>query len=80
MSRKTKQKSNSYGVLPNGQVVRRDTLESWTDDRRIEAQGYKHSEIEFDELDLDYTRAHRDEIKERSRRATENARKAGLVK
>lgn len=80
MSRKTKPKSKSYGILPNGQVVRRDTLEGWTPDQRVEARGYKHAEIEFDELDLDHTRAHREELKERSRRATENARRAGLVK
>mgnify|MGYP000849539096 FL=1 len=80
MSRKTKQKSTSYGVLPNGQIVRRDTLEGWTDDQRADARGYSHAEVEFGELDLDHTRAHREELKERSRRATENARRAGLVK
>lgn len=80
MSRKTKQKSTSYGVFPSGQIVRRDTLEGWTDDQRADAQGYTHAEVDWGEPDLDHTRAHREELKERSRRATENARKAGLVK
>lgn len=77
MSRKTKKKSKQYAILPNGQVVRFDSLESF---QHFDVQGYKHAELEWNELDLDHTRAHRDELKERSRKATENARRAGLVK
>ena len=80
MSRKTKQKSTSYGLLSQAPIVPLDTLEGWTDDQRADARGYSHAEVEFGELDLDHTRAHREELKERSRRATENARRAGLVK
>lgn len=81
MSRKTKQKSKQYGVLPNGQVVRLDTMTSPGVQMQVMGiQGYKHAEVQWNELDLDHTREHRDELKERSRRATENARQAGIVK
>lgn len=62
MSRKTK-KSKSYalGILPNGQVVRVDTLLGWDETRRAGARGYQPGQVVHQEPDTDYSRDHRNE-------------------
>ena len=63
MSRKTKAKNRNYGILENGQVVRIDTILE-DPDRYQAARRYRPGEVVWDELDLDHTRAHREELKE----------------
>lgn len=62
MSRKTKHKSGQYGVLEHGQVVRIDTILEGPN-RYADAKHIKLAEVKHDELDLDTTRAHREELK-----------------
>jgi hypothetical protein len=62
MSRKTKHKSEKYGILDTGAVVRLDTLKTWSEEKRASARGFAHAKAVWDEPDLDYTRAHREAL------------------
>ena len=67
MSRRTKNdKDHSLVVLPHGQVIRQDTFDLMADNDRPEIRGARRftpSSVVFDELDLDYTRKHREELR-----------------